>query len=179
MDKPLGPRQPPPDKRHAAYESIFGRPGPPPQAQQIHHPPYQPPPYPQQPRSSYYLPPNPSPYPSFPPTLVPPHNPALGRGRSINGPALTPAQAYQAQVYMNVPQQNHWGPSPPPPVDRPTIGISLGHDDGRLEIDFTASSVSTSSDLGTDEGSSELPWTRSEPARMLLSLYHASVSYPI
>lgn len=26
MDRPLGPRQPP-DKRHAAYEDIFGRPG--------------------------------------------------------------------------------------------------------------------------------------------------------
>lgn len=179
MDKPLGPRQPPPDKRHAAYESIFGRPGPPPQAQQLHHPPYQPPLYPQPPRSSYYPPPNPSPYPSFPPALVPPHNPSLGRGRSINGPTLTPAQAYQAQVYMNVPAQNHWGPSPPPSVDRPTVGISLEHDDGRLGIDFTISSVSTSSDLGTDEGSSELPWTRSEPARMLLSLYHASVSYSI
>ncbi|KAH0582817.1 hypothetical protein H2248_010725 [Termitomyces sp. 'cryptogamus'] len=46
MDRPLGPRQPP-DKRHAAYEDIFGRPG------ASHHrpPPHIPPPYPYRARS--------------------------------------------------------------------------------------------------------------------------------
>ncbi|KAF9480490.1 CNH-domain-containing protein [Pholiota conissans] len=187
MDKPLGPRQP--DKRHAAYESIFGRPGPsaPPQGQQ---PPY---------RQSYYPPPQQyaSPYPSFPPNLAPPHNPTVSRARSINsyptdapypGTALTPAQAYQAQVYMNGPTHSplpqQWNPPPrvsPVPSDRqltpaqrnnrssalssdlPRLGISLEHDDGRLGIDFNGPSNSASSPLGTDESSSELPWAHSEP----------------
>jgi hypothetical protein len=95
---------------------------------------------------------------------------------------LTPAQAYQAQVYLNSPagQQSGWNgqgnlpaaalrPSSLPPgngassqplvtrsaIDVPTLGISLESDDGRLGIDFLGSSPS---DQDTDEGSSELPW---------------------
>jgi hypothetical protein len=224
MDKPLGPRQP--DKRHAAYESIFGRPGPPNGLQGPSNIPQGPSPnvyqpyYPSQPtyphpdrfpqpqqhnRQSYYPPQHHvAPYPSFSPGLAPPHNPALARARSINsyhsdspgapypGPALTPAQAYQAQVYMNVPTQS---PQPQPwnaprvspaPSDRqipaqrnshtsgfsselPKLGISLEHDDGRLGLDFAGPSNSVSNDLGTDEGSSELPWAHSEPASMFHS----------
>lgn len=178
MDKPLGPRQPPPDKRHAAYESIFGRPGPPPQVQQPHRNSYQPPLYSQPPRTSYYPPPNPSPYPSFPPVLSPSQNQPVSGFRSLHDPALTPAQAYQAQVYMNAPAPapSHWAHSPPPHSERSALGVSLEHDDGRFGIDFT---VSNSSDLGTDEGSSELPWTRSEPASMTFFFYHAALSHSI
>ena len=131
MDKPLGPRQPPPDKRHAAYESIFGRPGPSHQQQ----------PYPQYPpqdrRTSYnsftqqqppHQPYYPPPYPPYVPQqqgfLPPPHNPSLARARSVVSntdyvpndspnhspapyPGLTAAQAYQAQVFMNGPNHNN------------------------------------------------------------------------
>ncbi|KAF5383621.1 hypothetical protein D9615_003552 [Tricholomella constricta] len=241
MDRPLGPRQPP-DKRHAAYEDIFGRPGashhtPPPPS--IYGPPAQHYPY-QQPlsvadkRTSYssiapssnnpspqgtpstyrpqYYPTQPQhphpPYPhhipgsyGFPNTAGPPH-PALARARSIisNAPSnaiharpdesagnlpmhngLTPAQAYQAQIYMNNPagpqadrsrHQASPGPSSRPSSgqnggpsrtgDAPRLGVSLDHDDGRLGLDFGTGS-GNSSDQGTDDGSSELPWARNEP----------------
>ncbi|KIM44592.1 hypothetical protein M413DRAFT_442561 [Hebeloma cylindrosporum] len=141
MDKPLGPRQPPPDKRHAAYESIFGRPGPsnqqapyPPQDRRTSYNSYT---QQQPPRQSYYPPQHPPYAPlhqGFPP---PPHNPALARARSVVSnipndspnhspapyPGLTAAQTYQAQVFMNVP--NHinspqWNPQrvSPAPSDR-------------------------------------------------------------
>ena len=195
MDKPMGPRQPPPDKRHAAYESIFGRPGP------SHHlaQPYNPYPYPDrrtsyQPSHYYPQPPPQAPYnghTSYPsygyqayqPSLAPPSNQSLSRARSVNSASpdyippqisepsgLTPAQAYQAQVYMNGPNlsQSSWngGPRPSPshkpngipPPDLPKIGISLEHDDGRLGIDFTSTPHSSDAD-----SSSELPWANSEP----------------
>lgn len=103
-------------------------------------------------------------------------------------PGLTSAQAYQAQVYMNNPNGPHpsgprdvnpqrVSPAPPDRVsslhkqnggsgpirDPPQLGIRLEHDDGRLGIDFTTTNNSNSSDLGTDESGSELPWARSEP----------------
>lgn len=98
---------------------------------------------------------------------------------------LTPAQVYQAQVYLSSPagQQSGWngqgnlpaaalrpsslpsgnGASSQQPlvtrsaIDVPTLGLNLGADDGRLGIDFAGSSPS---DQDTDEGSSELPWAR-------------------
>ncbi|GLB41840.1 putative protein with domain found in Dishevelled, Egl-10, and Pleckstrin [Lyophyllum shimeji] len=240
--RPLGPRQPP-DKRHAAYEDIFGRPGashhtppgiygPPPQSHPYQH---QPPPVPNK-RTSYsslapsyhnssqqgasgpyvqsYYPsalqhPHP-PYPQhipgsygYPNTNTGPPNPALARARSAvssapsNGSSarleeprvdypmhngLTPAQAYQAQIYMNSSAGPHGDrnryqsspdPSSRPPsssqagpsrlVDPPRLGVSLEHNDGRLGLDFGAGS-GNSSDQGTDEDSSELPWARNERA---------------
>ncbi|KAF9563907.1 CNH-domain-containing protein [Agrocybe pediades] len=201
--KPLGPRQPPPDKRHVAYESIFGRPGPPPPSQHAYHrASYNP----QTAHQSYYPSPEQvyNPHTSFPsyqpqfqsyqPSLAPPSNPALARARSVNSsspdyppapplhppindhahspyPGLTPAQAYQAQIYMNAPSPSPaYGPRPSPapsnrssnvPVELPRIGISLEHDDGRLGLDFTSS---TGADVDSEESSSELPWARSEPS---------------
>ncbi|KAG5647488.1 hypothetical protein DXG03_009424 [Asterophora parasitica] len=239
MDRPLGPRQPP-DKRHAAYEDIFGRPGAPHHhtpPSSIYGPPVQPYPYQQSPvtdrRSSYAsfapslhnqppsgLPPStfrPQYYPAAPPqhpypqqipgsygypnaaqSYASPH-PSISRARSTvntNGvPALseeppdmlqhnglTPAQAYQAQIYLNNPSgpnpnsriQASPGPSSRPPSrvnapkthpgDAPRLGVSLDHDDGRLGLDFGAGSSGNSSDQGTDDGSSELPWARDERA---------------
>ncbi|KAJ3507393.1 hypothetical protein NLJ89_g6330 [Agrocybe chaxingu] len=241
MDRPMGPRQPPPDKRHAAYESIFGRPTATHQQQQPfppnNYPQYLPPgpsyQYPQQfhanterrtsygtlPNSGYApnlyptppsqgLPPNmrqsyyPPPQPSYNPhTSYPPYVPSYQGysdyygGQPINDqqpnggydasryPGLTPAQAYQAQVYGGSnPHSQPAGPRDYPPrvspvpsdrppkhngapsqlQDPPRLGISLEHDDGRLGIDFVSNS--TSSDLGTDESSSELPWAQSEPS---------------
>ncbi|RDB23306.1 Rho1 guanine nucleotide exchange factor 1 [Hypsizygus marmoreus] len=139
------------------------------------------------------------------PNTTGPTNPALARARStisnapVNGvirhdeppnssheslthPGLTPAQAYQAQIYMNSPagSQTDWnkyqsspGPSSRPhsshtqngaspfPGDPPRLGVSLDHDDGRLGLDFGMAS-GNSSDQGTDDGSSELPWARNE-----------------
>jgi hypothetical protein len=215
MDKPLGPRQPPPDKRHAAYESIFGRPGPshqqppypqyPPQDRRTSYNSYT---QPQPPRQSYYPPPYAPQHQGFVP---PPHNPALARARSVVSnstspdyipndspnhspaphPGLTAAQAYQAQVFMNVPNHNNppqWNSqrvSPAPSVrhlqhprsnlnggshDFPQLGISLEHDDGRLGLDFISANTSTSLDLATDD-SSELPWARSEPACAFLPFF--------
>ncbi|KAF9006045.1 hypothetical protein BDQ17DRAFT_327221 [Cyathus striatus] len=273
MDKPMGPRGQPPDKRHAAYESIFGRPGvahhqsPLPPANYPQYIPQQPPPppaiyYQQQPyppggdrRTSYssstYAPsahghaPYPtqqpqgassiyrqSPFPNHPqhhlsqstysqshshsshpytPSLAPPSLPSRTRSILSNSnssgvivpqpkeppdtihPGLTPAQAYQAQVYQN---------NPPPPPDRtpyrtptalsdrnsypqsqnglsgrphdpPRLGISLERDDGRLGIDFGANSGS-SSDQGTDEGSTELPWARHDRTVTASTKHHSN-----
>lgn len=247
MDRPLGPRQPP-DKRHTAYEDIFGRPGAShhtggpssnyPQPTQPYPYPYQPPPpdkrssysslapnynvpSPQGPPSTYrqsYYPsvPHQAPHPHHPP--YPQHipslysyagtaassNPSLGHARSVisNSPinngapprpgeppdqnlegltqtGLTPAQAYQAQIYLNNPAgpqgdwnrfQNSPGPSnrapyPPPqngasahPGDAPRLGVSLDHGGGRLGLDFGVGNGNLS-DQGSDEDS-ELPWAR-------------------
>lgn len=262
MDKPVGPRQPP-DKRNAAYESIFGRPGvahhqgatPANYPQALYHPPpNQPYPYPPQQyqsnadrrtsyssftpsvhsHSGYHVPQSQAPpgayrqsyYPSYqsqalPPTAYPPpipgaygYSPGLAppnsvpsRARSVTSnpqspgiivpqpeeppdrsleaftqSGLTPAQAYQAQVYLNSPAgpQGDWSryrTSPAPSdwdsfpqtqdgspsryQDAPMLGVTLEHDDGRLGIDFAGNS-GNSSDPGTDEGSSELPWARKE-----------------
>ena len=209
MDKPLGPRQPPPDKRHAAYQSIFGRPGVSHHHPHSYHPdrrtsPFSPSPYP---THHYYPSPgpssNPHTYPSYPSSLLPPDNPALSRANSTNSPApylpqniihdsvplsgLTPAQTYQAQVYMNGPNGNSisavpprdWPATSPAPPDRrshppaqnagssflpdpPKLGISLEHDDGRLGIDFISGNEDDPLDIGQDESASELPWARVE-----------------
>ncbi|KAE9398547.1 CNH-domain-containing protein [Gymnopus androsaceus JB14] len=71
-----------------------------------------------------------------------PPDPSL---EALTKSGLTPAQAYQAQIYRNT------TPSSLPAVD---------NDDGRLGIDFAAEQ-SNSSDQSTDD-SSELPWARNE-----------------
>ncbi|KAJ3865844.1 CNH domain-containing protein [Lentinula novae-zelandiae] len=170
MDKPMGPRQPPaPDKRNAAYESIFGRPS----ASHHHQSPVPTvqPPYP--PQTNYYYQQQPQNYQqnavdrrtSFQQYH---HSPSLTNGPGIIAPkpeeppdpslealtksGLTPAQAYQAQIYRNS------TPSSLPAVES---------DDGRLGIDFAAES--NSSDQSTDD-SSELPWARKESPRTMSSL---------
>ncbi|KAK7056393.1 RHO1 GDP-GTP exchange protein 2 [Paramarasmius palmivorus] len=220
--RPLGPRQQPTgDKRHQAYESIFGsRPSashhqPPTHLQYPHHPQqnfyYQQPPD----RRASYAPSftsNPYPYPNayqqprqphphpmhYPPrymaspyggnSLAPPS--IVSRARSINSnphaqgiiapqpeeppdPALealtqrglTPAQAYQAQVYMNSPGQQalpialqnlqHDSAGPNHSTDPPRLGITIGNEDGKLGLEFGENTSS-------DADSSELPWARKD-----------------
>lgn len=106
---------------------------------------------------------------------------------------LTPAQAYQAQVYLNSPaaQQADWNRfngSPVPPdrlsysqssnglrartPEPPRIPLSLQQDEGRLGIDFGERESNNSSEQGTDEGSSsELPWARKERTCAFFCLY--------
>ncbi|KAJ7587999.1 CNH-domain-containing protein [Mycena floridula] len=234
MDKPLGPR---PDKRSAAYESIFGRPT------ASHHQSAQ---YPQQIPQQYYYQQSPLQYPqqnidrrtSYAPSFasgqypyqqqqqqqqpvyrqsypqhqqIPPTNypqqyppvsysssslapPGSSRARSIasnpNGvgiisplpeeppdPALqsltqaglTPAQAYQAQVYLNspagpqgsqyqLPNDGNQYPYNGGPSDPAQIRLSLHQNDGRLGLDFSGDPAG---ELGTDEDS-ELPWARKD-----------------
>ncbi|KAJ7289081.1 hypothetical protein C8J57DRAFT_1276544 [Mycena rebaudengoi] len=158
MDRPLGPRQPPPDKRHAAYEDIFGRPSvvhqqhlapqqPYPRPQQ--HPPYdyrvQYQPYPQQ--QPYPHPRSLNPYPANQGVLVPtPDGPVAGS----NG--LTPAQAYQAQIYRGDNQSTPQFRSPPPQPQQPgPLSVTIEADEGRLGIDFDQ-----------QDNGSELPWARRE-----------------
>ena len=199
MDRPLGPRQP--DKRYAAYEDIFGRPG------ASHHipPSHQHYPYPDK-RTSYssqlsppqHQQPYRHPYPQYPQHIPPSYtqSPHLGRAasalanpnssrESLTPAGLTPAQAYQAQIFLENPAglQPDWnryhnapGPSdrsshngaPIHPMDPPRLGVSLDHDDGRLGLDFVGhpgnGSSTQPSPQDTDEGSSELPWIRAESA---------------
>ena len=225
MDRPLGPRQP--DKRNAAYESIFGRPsashhqlnshpghfpqyqqGSPPNGQQYAYYAQQYPNYvdrrtsgssraqsinyPQQPpappstyRQSYLPPPQ-----GYPPHQPPPANYSqstslaapsiISRARSLaSSPGviapppeeppdaslealtragLTPAQAYQAQVYANGPMGGQQQPPSrqlqPAPHDVPVLGVNIETDDGRLGIDFVTEAA-TPSDLGTEESNGE------------------------
>ncbi|KAI0954580.1 hypothetical protein AcW1_006427 [Taiwanofungus camphoratus] len=265
MDRPMGPRQP--DKRHAAYESIFGRPS----ASHHHHPlaappahyaqsPQPAPPngqqysyypqqygaqlnrrtsgssqapsisYPQQqvPPStfgqSYYPSPSSQPhqqgYPPFqqsnyahsgslaPPSVISrarsiasspgviapqPEEPLDASLEALTRAGLTPAQAYQAQVYMNSPmgQHNSW-PRPnlpttstqplaaePAPGELPKLGVNIETDEGKLGIDFGVDS-NTPSDQGTEESSSELPWARhrSKPSSVYSRLSAASGPAP-
>ncbi|TFY52107.1 hypothetical protein EVG20_g10702, partial [Dentipellis fragilis] len=72
---------------------------------------------------------------------------------------LTPAQAYQAQVYQTTPA----GPRPPfnnynGRPDVPRLGVNIDADNGRLGLDFAEDSNSSSP---SDESASELPWARS------------------
>ena len=204
MDKPFGPRQPPPDKRHAAYESIFGRPGVVPHQKQPGYQQYQSP----DKRSSYDTPfsqyshgPYQPSYPSYSSSLHAPENPAVSRVNSSNSTipylphtihdsmphSLTPAQTYQAHVYMNGPNgiSNSSAPpadwprtTPAPPERHPhspfqngrpsplhdaKLGISLEHDSDRLGNDFASVHEEDDSlDVEQDESSSELPWARGE-----------------
>jgi hypothetical protein len=218
MDRPLGPRQP--DKRNAAYEDIFGRPGAshhiPPNYQQQphqypypyqqpdkrtsypHHQPYRQPYYPQQQQQPYGLAPPPQHVPRarsitgnlhINGVIQDPPNSSL---ESLNPSGLTPAQAYQAQIYFDntaTPQadwnrfQNSPGPSnrhsqnggSTRPLDPPRIGVSLDHSDGRLGLDFAPAGgnggSTNSSPQDTDEGSSELPWARSDTPGTSFSIH--------
>ncbi|PBK72403.1 CNH-domain-containing protein [Armillaria solidipes] len=183
-----------PDKRHAAYQSIFGRPThhqPPPPPQ--YYPQYQdrrtsyvsyqqpPPPLPnaqyiyrQPPPMQYGYPYAPSGSSLAPPTsitrarsvasnpngmgvIVPlPEEPPDPNLDALTRSGLTPAQAYQAQVYLNGPQRYQPPPMPQSRTpDPPRLGIPV--DNSRLNVDF-----SNLSDAGTDD-SSELPWARKGP----------------
>ncbi|KAH9832563.1 CNH-domain-containing protein [Rhodofomes roseus] len=250
MDRPLGPRQP--DKRHAAYESIFGRPGvthhQPNNSHPGQYPPLQQSPlsnghqhayYPQQygaqvdRRTSgsshvqsinYPLQPQAPPPSTYRQSLLPPpqgyppyqHPPAnyshssslaapsiISRARSIaSSPGviapppeeppdssleaytragLTPAQAYQAQVYMNGPMNYQQSPSylpQPASLDVPLLGVNIETDDGRLGIDFVTEAA-TPSDPGTEDSNGELPPSRhrSKPSSVRSRLSAASSLY--
>ena len=140
MDKPLGPRQPPPDKRHAAYESIFGRPHQSynsplnPDRRSSINSPFSPSPslyphapYPTQPPLHYYSSSGPShnslpnyvqpPYPSYPSSFLPDNSPLNSPPPPphdpVPFPGLTTAQSYQAQPYVISPSANS-NPSAPP-----------------------------------------------------------------
>jgi hypothetical protein len=105
---------------------------------------------------------------------------------------LTPAQAYQAQVYMNNPtgpqgprhrhtnsiesssnRQSHGGNSGKAP-EPPRLGLTIEQDDGSLGIDFISPGGS-GSDHGEDDGSSELPWARKDRSRASPSFYQIPV----
>ncbi|PCH36385.1 CNH-domain-containing protein [Wolfiporia cocos MD-104 SS10] len=90
---------------------------------------------------------------------------------------LTPAQAYQAQVYMNSPMA-HYPPQPPPP-DLPRLGVSLETDDGRLGLDFGANN-GTPSEASTEGSSSDLLLSRrrSKPSSVHSRLSVASSYLP-
>ncbi|TFY82280.1 hypothetical protein EWM64_g1732 [Hericium alpestre] len=226
MDKPLGPRQP--DKRHAAYESIFGRPS----ASHHHTTPAPPPganlsysastpsshypalgnqyPYPQQQQQQYqtaadrrtsysssyasngalqqpYLAPQPGPahhaHPDYPQSyyslspqpsqysvyqqpayqanphghgiaaaIPQPEDPPDANIEALTRQGLTPAQAYQAHVYLTSPmgpRGQHNGAH-----DAPRIGLNIDADNGRLGIDFTEDADGSSSP--SDETSSSV-----------------------
>jgi RHO1 GDP-GTP exchange protein 1/2 len=223
MDRPIGPRQP--DKRHAAYEDIFGRPG------ASHHIPAniypQPPPQPSYPyhdkrtsHSSQLSYQNPQPYrqsqSQYPqhlsyPQHIPPYtlSPHLGRAssalsnphippnsslESLTPSGLTPAQAYQQQIFLDNPasHQSDWNRyrnSPGPSnrngasthlVDPPRLGVSLDHNDGQLGLDFAGpignGGSTNSSPQDTDDGSSELPWMRVETTGAIsMSLFYCCI----
>ncbi|KAF8637624.1 hypothetical protein AX17_002693 [Amanita inopinata Kibby_2008] len=97
---------------------------------------------------------------------------------------LTPAQAYQAQFYINDatgPQRSRYRTSPAPVEnayhqsangssayfqDPPRLGIPIEQDGGRLGLDFGGTN-GNSSDQGTDDETSELPWARREDSASL------------
>ncbi|KAF5361828.1 hypothetical protein D9756_002262 [Leucocoprinus leucothites] len=151
--------------------------------------------YPPPPHIPQHLPP-PGPYDPHPPAQYSHPPPGQPRARSFissshspgiiatqpdeppdpNSHGLTPAQAYQAEIFNNgaaapPPEWNRYRTSPAPP-DRspnaqphsqlsnpPRLGINLDQDDGRLGIDFAGGNSGNDS---SDEGSSELPWARNE-----------------
>jgi hypothetical protein len=224
MDRPIGPRQP--DKRHAAYEDIFGRPGtshhiPPNYQQQYpypyqqpdkrtsypHHQPYRQPYYPQQQQQQqpYGLAPPPQHVPRARSIAGNPHingviqDPPNSSLESLTPSGLTPAQAYQAQIYLDNPggpqaDWNRFQNSPGPsnrhsqnggfarPLVPPRLGVSLDHDDGRLGLDFGPAGgnggSTNSSPQDTDDGSSELPWARTDATGALVPSHVSAVTSP-
>ncbi|KAI6117465.1 CNH domain-containing protein [Pisolithus croceorrhizus] len=97
MDRPTGPRHPP-DKRHEAYESIFGRPS---TSHHLH-----------QPQGQYYHPPYPSGYHQPVPVHQPAYHPADKR-------TSHPASIRSQQSYYGHPQHQHipyHHPYPPHPT---------------------------------------------------------------
>ena len=100
---------------------------------------------------------------------------------------LTPAQAYQAQFYLNGTagsqqpsrlRSSHNRPSAdvPGPQHLPRLSLTLEHDDNNLGLDFTVPN-GTGSDQGTDEGGSELPWARNDDSGTSLSCLILQRSY--
>ncbi|KAI0091488.1 CNH domain-containing protein [Irpex rosettiformis] len=241
MERPLGPRAQP-DKRNAAYESIFGRP-----SASHHHPssqtsydPYAQSPY-QYPatnneqhsgslgrRTSFtsttapsishapsppvpsaytqqYCPPQQQPYPPGAPTanyarsstqsLRPPSTTSRARsvGRStgviiplpeeppdpklesLTRAGLTPAQAYQAQVYANNPSyQNQTHPDDRQYLlaESPRIGLNIESEDGRLGLDFGNTDVDaegTHYETYSQQSAGNAPYSQSNNVRSRLS----------
>ncbi|KAG6902575.1 hypothetical protein C0995_014582 [Termitomyces sp. Mi166 len=148
MDRPLGPRQPP-DKRHAAYEDIFGRPG------ASHH---QQPFYPQQPyplyNNNYY---RQQQYLQYPPNHIPPSYPYIPRARSLQASNPVPDPDSLSRNAHTLRPQPPAGPSRPQHNgDPPRLGLSLDHNDGRLGLDYTGGPNNPSD----QDDESELPWAR-------------------
>ena len=122
------------------------------------------------------------------------HHPQNSSLESLTPSGLTPAQAYQAQIYLDNPTgiqpdwntyQNSPGPSnqngtPTRPPDPPRLGVSLDHNNGRLGLDFVPpvgnGGSTNSSPQDTDESSSELPWMRAEASGAIIR--HAAISIP-
>ncbi|OCH85211.1 CNH-domain-containing protein [Obba rivulosa] len=106
---------------------------------------------------------------------------------------LTPAQAYQTQVYLSssigqkdsllYAEQAKIAASNAAPARSdalPRLGVSIDADDGRLGIDFGGDGAS---EYGTEESSSELPWARqqqrSKPSSIRSRLSAASGLVPV
>ncbi|KAH7927342.1 CNH-domain-containing protein [Leucogyrophana mollusca] len=101
-----------------------------------------------------------------------PEEPPDASLEALTRAGLTPAQAYQAQVYLNSPaaKQSDWNNAPNPPQnggphhrlpnDIPRVGVNIEPDMSRLSIDFG------DDDHGPDEASSELPWAQSRDTPM-------------
>lgn len=245
MERPLGPRAQP-DKRSAAYESIFGRPT------ATHHQPSPPLPanpyyyqgngqaYTQQPaygaqldrRTSHtsmrapsinnyahqqsFRQPAYNYYQGYQNTLAPPQVP--GRARSIGAAAgtihptpeeppdpglealqqtgLTPAQAYQAQVYMNSPMhqqqtpQSQYAPSSSSTPDRstfpsqsdlalPQLGLNIDTNGGKLDLDFGESLLGDDRQQGPSQGTQHHYPSGSQPPSVRSRLSGASNFGPI
>ena len=104
-----------------------------------------------------------APYPSFTPQ---PYRPLSHDG---NGPASLRNEPREFIPPEHSPlSQKQNGGSLPPQLDvPPKIGLGLERDDGNLGIDFGSGVNVPSSEFGTDESGSELPWACPEPLSAL------------
>ncbi|TFK51833.1 CNH-domain-containing protein [Heliocybe sulcata] len=117
-----------------------------------------------------------------------PDEPPDANLEALQHAGLTPAQAYQAQVYMSGPlaQQGNSNRYTYPPAQSdgtmavqngiapegiPRIPVTIETDDGCLGIDFA--------DGSTEDGSSELPWTRSDGTALSSSGHSHAQQGPI
>lgn len=82
-----------------------------------------------------------------------PEDPPDATLEALTSSGLTPAQAYQAQVYRTNPAPQN-GTSPCPTDEIPRLDL-IDPDIGRLNIDFAAD------EQASDEPPSELPWAQS------------------
>jgi RHO1 GDP-GTP exchange protein 1/2 len=189
-NRPAGPRGPP-DKRNAAYQDIFARPGAVHRSLAPHHQPYRQP-YPMTTSGAIQAQPYPLQQPSFGPLPTshsrstsiassvysfasPRAHPEKPPDEPVTRTGLTPAQAYQRQVYLNDPQafqrlRLESSPSPTPIV--PVSNGAQSHprveampkaipkttsDSDNPGLDLAAESSRSSLD---SDGHSELPWAR-------------------
>ncbi|KZT27934.1 CNH-domain-containing protein [Neolentinus lepideus HHB14362 ss-1] len=117
-----------------------------------------------------------------------PDEPPDANLEALQRAGLTPAQAYQAQVYMYGPLAQQGNPNrytyPPAQSDGtagvqdgvspegiPRIPVTIETDDGRLGIDFA--------DGSTEESSTELPWARSDRTAVPSSIHSQVQQGPI